>query len=40
MEVVSGVLEVFGKIYELAETAKSINPNKKVILQDLKAGCS
>ena len=31
---------VFAGVYFMAETAKMLSPNKKVILPDLKAGCS
>ena len=39
-ESTNAELIVFVGVHFMAETAKIINPNKKVILPDLKAGCS
>lgn len=39
-EKVEAEMIVFAGVHFMAETAKIINPNKKVILPDLNAGCS
>ncbi|MDG1760509.1 MAG: quinolinate synthase NadA [Flavobacteriaceae bacterium] len=39
-EKVSADMIVFAGVHFMAETAKIINPTKKVVLPDLKAGCS
>ncbi len=39
-EKTSADMIVFAGVHFMAETAKLLNPNKKVVLPDLKAGCS
>src|SRR5687768_6626711 len=39
-EKTSASMIVFAGVHFMAETAKLLNPNKKVVLPDLRAGCS